>query len=224
MENIMELDELKATWQALERRLAQGNAINLQLFKEGRMKKLRSSLRPLYWGQVLQMVMGLGFVLLAASFWPNHRDVPQMLISGLILHAYGVLAIAMGGITIGMIGKVNSDYSQPVLEIQKRLALVRRFYVLGGLIVGLPWALLWIPLCVVLAGKAGVDLWTRAPSMFWTGGVVGVAILLASWWFHRWSRSPKRPRLAQAMEDSLSGASLRKARSIVSELEQFEKE
>jgi serine/threonine-protein kinase len=224
MENIMELDELKTAWLALERRLEQGNAINLQLYKEGRMKKLRSSLRPLYWGQILQMLFGLLFVLLAASFWPHHRDVPQMLASGLIVHAYGVLSIVMGGITIGMISRVNSDYSQPVLEIQKRLAQVRRFYVLGGMIVGLPWALIWLPLCVVLAGKVGVDLWTQAPSVFWIGGVVGMAILLGTWWFHHWSRSPKRPRLAQAMEDSVTGASLRKAGRILSELEQFEKE
>ena len=220
----MELDELKNAWQALERRLEQGNAINLQLFKDGRMNKLRSSLRPLFWGQVLQMVLGVAFVLLAASFWPQHRDVPQMLVSGLIMHVYGVLAIVMGGITIGMIGRVNSDYSQPVLEIQKRLAQVRRFYLLGGMIVGLPWALIWMPLCVVLAGKEGVDLWVQAPSMFWIGGGVGVAILLGTWWFHRWSRNPKRAGMAMAMEDSATGASLRKAHNLLDESARFEKE
>ena len=43
----MELDELKVTWQALDRKLQQSNAIQLQLFKDGRLKGMRSSLRPL---------------------------------------------------------------------------------------------------------------------------------------------------------------------------------
>lgn len=224
METIMELDELKAAWLSLDRRLEQHNAMNLQLFKDGRMQKLRSSLRPLYWGQILQILFGVLFAVLAGSFWPDHLDVPHLLLSGLIVHVYGVLSIVMGGITLGMISRVNSDYSAPVLEIQKRLAKVRRFYVLGGMIIGLPWALLWMPVLVVLAGLGGVDLWKHAPSVFWIGGSIGVAILLGTAWFHRWSRSPKRPRLAQAMEDSVTGGSLIKAKRILGEIEQFEKE
>jgi hypothetical protein len=224
MENIMELDELKAAWTNLDRRLQQSHAISLQLFKDGRLKKLRGSLRPLFWGKIVQMLLGLAFLALAVSFWPHHRDIPHLLVSGLIVHVYGVLLIVMGGITLGMISGVNGDYSAPVLEIQQRLAKVRRFYILGGIIVGLPWALLWMPLLVVLAGLAGVDLWKHAPSMFWIGGSIGVAILLATWWFHRWSRNPKRARLAQAMEDSVTGGSLLKAQRILDEIARFEKE
>lgn len=221
-EHIMELDDLKQAWQTLHKRLEQQNALNLHLFKEGKLEKTRSSLRPLFWGQIAQLLFGLPFIVLAVSFWPEHRDVPHLLLSGLIVHAYGVLTIVMSGITLGMIGRI--DYAAPVVQIQKQLAQVRRFYILGGMIAGLPWALLWIPLMTVVFGLLGVDMWIQAPSVIWIGGSVGVAILLGTWWFHRWSRHPSRPRLAKAMEDSVTGGSLRKAQTYLDEIAQFEQE
>lgn len=64
----MELDELKTAWQTLDRRLQQHNAINLQLFKDRKLDKARSSLRPLFWGQIAQMLFGLCFIVLGVSF------------------------------------------------------------------------------------------------------------------------------------------------------------
>ena len=48
MGNIMELDELKATWQSLDRRLAQHNQINFHLLREGKLDKLNRALLLLY--------------------------------------------------------------------------------------------------------------------------------------------------------------------------------
>ena len=53
---------------------------------------------------------------------------------------------------------------------------------------------------------------------------IGIAGLPGTWWFHRWSRSPRRPRLAKAMEDSVTGGSLRKAQAILGEILHFEAE
>ena len=51
-----------------------------------------------------------------------------------------------------------------------------------------------------------------------------VAGLLATWGFHRWSRSTRRPGLASAMEDSMTGGSLRNARRIADEIARIENE
>lgn len=225
MENIMELDELKATWQALDRRLAQHNRINLELFKEKKLEKARTSLRPLFWGQLAQMLfLGLPLVLLAGCLWAGLESTPPLplLLAGIFVHAYGVATIALAGGTMGLIRTI--DYSAPVLVIQKQVAKLRRFYIINGMIAGLPWWLMWVPVLIVLSGLAGVDLYARAPSMVWTGLGIGVAGLLATGWLHRWSRGGKRPKLAKAMEDSVTGGSLLKAQRVLEEIAQFEKE
>ncbi len=221
----MELDELKAAWQALDRSLARHNRINLELFKEKKLEKARASLRPLFWGQLAQMLLiGLPFVLLAGCLWAGLDSRPPLplLLAGIFVHAYGVATIALAGCTMGLIRTI--DYSAPVLAIQKQLAKLRRFHIVNGMIAGLPWWLLWVPVLMVLSGLAGVDLYARAPSVVWIGLGIGIAGLLATWWFHHWSRSADRPKLAKAMEDSVTGGSLRKAQRIVDEISQFEKE
>ncbi|MFD0740483.1 serine/threonine protein kinase [Lysobacter koreensis] len=223
MDTIMELDELKSTWQALDRRLQQGNALNLQLLRDGKLDKARSHLRPLFWGQVAQIGFGALFVLLAAALWIGTRDLPaSVLVSGIVVHAYGVACIVAAGITLGLMSGL--DYAAPVLEIQKQLAKLRRFYVVSGMVVGLAWWLLWLPVIVVLAGFDGRDLLMQAPEFIWISALVGVGGLLATWWFHRWSRHASRPRLAQAMDDAVTGRSLRKAQRALDEIAQFEKE
>lgn len=221
----MELDELKAAWQSLDRRLEQQNAISLLLLKNDRTKRMRSSLRPLFWGQLVQMLFGLLFVALAASLWiragSGPLDLPwHVLLAGVFVHAYGVAAIALAGCTMGLIRTI--DYSSPVLGIQKQLLKLRRFYIINGMIVGLPWWFLWVPVLMVLVGLAGGDLYAKAPSVVWIGMGIGSAGLLATWGFHRWSRNPRRPRLAKAMEDSVAGGSLRKAQAILGEISHFE--
>ena len=53
---------------------------------------------------------------------------------------------------------------------------------------------------------------------------VGVLGLFGTWVFHRWSRDPRRPRLAAVMDAAVTGASLRKARAQLDELERFERD
>lgn len=220
----MELDELKATWQSLDRRLAQHNQINLQLFRDRKADKVRGSLRPLFWGQLVQIVFGILFVLLACLLWMRASAQPGglalgTLIAGIVVHVYGVATIAMAGETLRRINAI--DYAAPVVAIQKQLVALRRTYVINGMIAGLPWWFLWVPGLMVLLGLGGAVLHA---SVVWSGLGVGAAGLLATWWFHRWSRNPERPRLAKAMEDSVTGGSLRKAQQILDEIAQFEKE
>lgn len=219
----MELDDLKLAWLTLDKQLQQSNALSLQLFRDRTLDKARSHLRPLWWGQVVQMCFGLLLMLLAVSSWTANRDVLPVLIGGITMHAYSILLIVMGGATLGLIHKL--DYAAPVLTIQKQLAQLRRFYVINGMVTGLPWWLLWMPFLMMLAGLGG-----NASGVSWAlswlsiGSGIGIAGLLGTWWFHRWSRHPGRPVLARKMEDSVSGNSLRKARDRLDEIARFEQE
>ncbi|SFK82301.1 hypothetical protein [Lysobacter sp. cf310] len=219
----MELDDLKQAWQDLDRKLERQHAMDLLRFREERGKRLKSGLWPLVLGQGLQMLIGLAVLLLGVDFWTSHRDVTHLFVCGLILHVYGVALIACGGMVQAMIAAV--DYSAPVLEIQKRLARLRKFYVRTGMVVGLAWWLIWMPfMTVVFMVLFGADLYLNAPSVFVIGGAIGVVGLLATWWFHHWSRHPSRPRLAKAMEDSITGRSLRRAQAIAEEIARFERD
>lgn len=219
----MELDDLKQAWQELDRKLERQHAMDLLRFREERGKRLKSGLWPLVLGQGLQMLIGLAVLLLGVDFWTSHREVTHLFVFGLILHVYGVALIACGGAVQAMIAAV--DYSAPVLDIQKRLARLRKFYVRTGMVVGLAWWLIWMPfMAVVFMTLFGADMYLNAPSVFVIGGAVGIVGLLATWWFHHWSRHPSRPRLAKAMEDSVTGRSLRRAQAIAEEIARFERD
>ena len=216
----MELDDMKAAWLELDRRLDTQAALNLHMFKEGKLDKLRSGLRPLRWGQSIQIVIGALIAMWGGGFWVDHRDVPHLLIAGLIVHAAGISMIALGALMLALMGRI--DYSAPVLTIQRQLAQLRKVYVRGGLAIGLPWWLLWIPFLMVLIGYAGVDLYKHAPSVIWIGTAIGVAGLLTTWAFMHWASN--RPRLAQWLENSAAGGSINKSQAYLDEIARFERD
>ena len=222
METLMELDELKTTWQALDRRMQKSNAIQLQLFKDGRFKNMRAGLRPLFWGQIVQILFGILTILIGVAFWSQHRDITHLFLNGLILHVYGVLTIITAGMTLGKIRSI--DYAAPVLSIQKQVASVRRVYLGSGIVVGYSWWLMWIPFAVVVFDFLGIDIYTVAPGFVWISIAIGVAGMLAMWGFHHWASSPRRGNFGQRYADSLSGGSLLRAQRVLDELAQFEKD
>ena len=223
----MEPEDLKTAWQAINRRLERQDAINLQLLREKKLDRTRSTLRPLLWGQVVQILFGIPFILLAGLLWMRAHALPEglplaALVAGIFVQVYGIATVALAGETLRRIREI--DYAAPVVEIQKQLAALRRTYLISGMVSGLPWWFLWVPILVVLSGLGGGDLFAKAPGLVWIGLGVGGLGLLATAWFHRWSRSPKRPALARRIDDTIAGTSLRKARAQLEELRRFEAE
>ena len=223
----MEPDDLKLAWQALSRRLERHDALQAHALLEQRKQKALNRLRPLFWGQVAQTLFGIPFIVLAALLWiragQSADGLPwTTIVAGIVVQLYGIATIAMAGQTLRRIGEI--DYAQPIVDIQKRLATLRRTYIVNGMLAGLPWWFLWVPLLMVLSGLGGTDLYARAPGTVWIGLGVGAAGLLGTAWLHRWSRGPARPRLAKFMDDSVTGASLRRAQAQIDEVARFEAE
>lgn len=222
MDTTMELDDFKSAWQSLDRRLQLDNTLKLHDLRERKLDKARGSLRPLFWGQVVQILFGVPFILLAALLWMSQPAHASSIVAGVLVHAYGVLTIIAAGVVLGALGEV--DYASPVLDIQKKLLRARTLYIRSGMVAGLPWWFLWIAILQVLTGLGDVDLLAKAPSLVWIGYGVGIAGLLGTWWFHRWARRPQRAELGRKMDDSLTGGSLRKALAQLDELGRFERE
>ncbi len=222
MDTTMELDDFKSAWQAIDRRLELDNRLKLHDLRERTLHKARGSLRPLFWGQVAQILFAIPFILLAALLWMSQPAHASAIFAGVLVHAYGVLTIIGAGVVLGQIGRI--DHALPVLEIQKQLLRARAFYIRSGMLAGLPWWFLWVAILQVLAGLGDVDLLAKAPALVWSGYGIGIAGLLATCWFHRWARRPERAELGRKMDDSLTGGSLRKALAQLDELKRFEQE
>lgn len=217
----MELDDLKSAWQSLNARLEKQEALQLRLAKSELAERARRRLRPLARGQAFQMVAGALLALGSAIFWIHHRRAIDLLASGLLMHAYGIALILFGARAQYLIGRI--DYSAPVVEIQKRLAELRRFYVRGGLAIGLPWWVLWIPLMNMLfKALFGADLMRNAPEWAYLSLAVGVVGWGLTLLFDRWAQG--RPQLAKRLDDAAAGRSLREAQAAVDEIARFEAE
>jgi hypothetical protein len=216
----VDFNDLKLAWQILDRRVERQHTLALLAFKDRQTGKAKASLRPLVWGQVVQIAIGVVLMLAALKVWRTESAV-HLRAAGLILHAYAVLLIVLGVRTIELAGRL--DYAAPVVAIQKRLAALTRWYVWCGLAIGPVWWLLWMPLFMVLAALAGVDVLARAPRWFASWSVLGPAGLVLTLAAYRWARLVW-PGLARYMDDAATGTSLRRARMVIDEVERFERE
>ncbi len=208
----MELDELKQAWQTLDKRMQQQNALQLTLFREQKIGSIKTSLRPLFWGQVLQMMFGIATVVAGVWLWRHFPTNTVVLICGVIVQLYGIATIIASDIVL--VGIARIDRSLPVLEVQQRLAKLRRDYLIGGAVVGLPWWLLWmVPPAILLSLHAQHTGQTSLPLAVFGWAAFGVIGLIATLLFYRWLRRPGREALAKRLDDSAAGSSLRKAQA-----------
>jgi len=113
------------------------------------------------------------------------------------------------------------DYAAPVLAIQRQLLDLRRTYIIGGMLIGLPWWFLTAPLLVALSRGAILE---QAPSVIWLQLLIGAAGLLATWWFHRWANRPQRAAFGRKLDDGAAGGSIRRAQAALDEIAEFERD
>ena len=216
----MELDELKSTWQSLDRRLQLDNALRLEDLRERKLDRARGNLRPLIFGVAVQALLGIGLIVLGVACWQRNPDVPGLLLTGIVLHVFGVLNVAFAGIVCGL--SASMDYAAPVLAIQKRLRLLLRVQVLNSNTCGAPWWIMWV---LVVAGFAGLspDL-VAGPTPAWIQAslAIGLVGMLATWaWTARASRK-QREGLYARMDDGADG--IRRSLGLLDEIDRFEQE
>lgn len=219
----MELDELKQAWQSLDRRLQQQNALQFAELHERGVGKIQSRLRPLFWGQLLQMLFGIAVMVSGVAIWHTMWMLTPALVAGIVVHIYGIATTAVSGIVLQQTARIDS--SLPVLELQQRLMRLRKAYTISGAVAGLPWWLLWMVPPIVVASLHNAQRGTEGlPAWLWISIAVGVLGLIATWGFHGWLHRPGREALANRMAISAAGASLRKAQAELDALKAYENE
>ena len=167
------------------------------------MGRVEKSLRPLFWGQILQMLVGIGCIALGVYCWAPNKHIPHRLASGVVLHAYGVLMILAAGVVCARIKRL--DYFRPPRDIRDGLDGIRNAYLRFGAFLGFAWWLLWIPLAVAIGFDAVVY-----PQALWISTSIGVVgLFLSTIVYVRFLRS-ENPS-AERWRRTLAGESLRVA-------------
>ena len=187
-------------------------AARLLLTRRELMDRVRSSLRPLMRGQMIQILVGVAFIVLGAQCWARNTIVPHRLISGIIVHVYGVVLIGSAAAVSTRIRRI--DYSQPVDQVRSSLDSLKYVYLRVGPLVGFPWWLLWIPTAVALGFDFVLHPNSVLPSLIL--GVVGLSVSM--WAYLSVLRSDTKS--SQRWTTSMAGGGIAAANLALKEIEQ----
>lgn len=214
------LDDLKLAWNELSQKLERQNALALHQFKENKLARFRSGLRPLVLGQLIQLIVGAVITACSAQFWVNHFGRPQLLICGLLLQAYGLMFIAFAVRDLVLIRRI--DYAAPIVVIQKQLAELRAWHIRAAAWYGLTGSVIWLPVMIVMLHGLGADLWIDKPhKMLWLISTAIVCLAL-NYGLMRLARSPGR--CGRSLRRSWIGHTVNRVQTTLDEIEKFERE
>lgn len=219
----MELDELRATWTAYDRRLDESLRLNTMLLQRMMLDRTESALKRLSLGVIVELGASILAVLWLGAFLRDHLGEPHFFLPALLLHLG--LIVDIGALVYQIVAVAEIDYSAPIVEIQKRLATLRVIRVRVT-----KWTLLLIPLAwtpaliVLLKGLLGVDAYALfRPSWFIANLLFGLVVLVAGLWIARRyaERLARFPLMQRVMRD-IAGANLIAAETSLRSLQAFE--
>lgn len=220
----MELDDLKQALIRLDRRLEEQTAVNVAQVRREARSRLEESLRPLGRAQTWLIVTGALTTFVGVAVWHGTRGtISGPFVSGVILHLYGIAMIVFGAVTKVLIAGI--DWSGPVLEIQRRLARVRKAHVLAGIVIGLSWCMLWIPALIALAQFLfGVDIFAPSPSTWLWMMAGGLGLMIAAGLFQYWAGVTGRTAVSAAIGRAYTGEHLARAQAELDSIQRFERD
>ncbi|TWT98052.1 Serine/threonine-protein kinase PknB [Botrimarina colliarenosi] len=164
------------------------------------MERVERSLQPLFWWQVLQVLFGVALIAVGVQCWARNTQVAHRVVSGVILHVYGVIVISQALLVCTRIRRI--DYSKSVVDISDKLDSLRSGYLRAGVIIGFIWWLMWIPVAVALGFDVVLHPNSLYPSLII--GIIGFGVSLGLYWRALRSGNPS----AESWRRKLSGGSI----------------
>ena len=212
------LDELRNAWKEMSDKLDRQNALALHQFKQSKLARFHAGLRPLAFGQGLQLLVGVLITGVSAQFWVNHVGTPHLMICGVLLQLYGIMFIAFALRDLVLIRQI--EYDAPVIAIQKQLAKLRAWHVRTAIWFAITGSLMWLPAMIVALYLLGGDLWVHSPrKVYWL--VLSALVCVAfSYGLIQLARSPGK--YGRALKTSWIGRSVNRAQAALDEIEEFE--
>lgn len=222
----MELDDLKQALTRLDKRFEAQAAIDLANARRDARRSAGDGLKPLARGQIGLIISGVITAFIGVAAWHANKGgdgATGPFVSGIILHIYGVAMILFGVLIRVLLS--NLDWTQPVVSIQRRLAKVRRAYVLAGIVIGLTWCVLWMP--AMVAGfylVFGVDIVAPSPGTWAWLGAGGLGLMAAVGLFYAWASATGRSAITNAFGRAFTGEHLARAQADLAAIGRFERE
>lgn len=218
----MELDDLKARWQDLDRKLDATLHLNTRLVRNSMLGRTESALRNLTWITSASIAMTFLVLLAIGSFLADHILEVRFAAPALVLH---ISAIAMFAASIHELVTLRSvDYSAPVVSLQKKIETVRVSRIATTKWVFWLAPLLWLPMLIVfLKAILGIDLYAIAsPAWLISNFVFGVLFLVAMIWIAR--HVPVQSPFMQRLLDDIAGRNVTRARAALEDVAAFERD
>lgn len=225
----MELDELKAAWRDLDRRLEHSEGMQSAWRQELALDRTRTALRRWLWLPGSELAVAVLLAGWAGGFLADHAGAALASPPG-ALPALLLWGLALAGIVAGVrqiVAVVTIDYAAPVLAIQRRLIEARRLRLGAARASLLAWLPLW-PLGVVLAAQCvlGFDGYRQFGFAWLALNVaLGVALdLVLVWGARRYGEALARGRVLRGLSDGMAGHGLVAATAQLEELARFGRE
>jgi hypothetical protein len=221
----LELDDLRKIWLADDAVLETRLHLSAPRLLHAAVDRGRTALRRLAQWLAIEVAAGAGVALWLGSFLGDHTAEPRFAVPAIALMLANLAA------TIAAVRQLVAlralDYGRPVLEIQKRLDLLRLERLRAVQLALLAGPLLWTPLLIVaLRALWGVDAYAVLPGTYLLANLLlGLAIIpIAVWLARRYAgRLEGSHRLRRLMHD-LAGHNLKVATAALQDLARFEQE
>ena len=215
----MELDELKASWQRLDRRVQALTAINRRLSLDAAIHKARWRFAPLLASAAGNVLIGACFAVASASFISAHRDARAALVPAAVLLATSLAYLVVGAGRLVLARRI--DFSRPVLEIQRSLAAMQKweawsFFAMWTGCSLLPLAMLF----AIIIATHGVTSWERMPGVVVANAILWIAAGVVPLLAYLVSRR-RQGKFAARVEAFLTSHSITQARAVLAEIDEF---
>lgn len=218
----MELEELKALWEAQNDKLDAIIRLNSRSLQRAKLEKADTALGRLYRSILLEVILNIGGIVLFGWFISSNLTQLRFAIPAVVLDA-GLIAV-----NVALIGQMTAiraiDYGAPIVTIQHEVELlrIRRIETMKWTLAFCP--LVWVPLLIVsFQGLFGVDAYTAFGASYLLANVVfGLAVIPAAVWISRRfaGRVSRSPFLGRVMR-VIAGSELSEAMDSLGELMRF---
>jgi hypothetical protein len=219
---MMDLDEFKEKWMALDRKLDVNIRLNRQLLSATKLNQTRSSLKRLAVHMGLEAAAWVAIIVVLGNFIYEHISIPHFAVPAVALDVY---SIVMSNFLIRQIAlALQIDYSKSIATIQKQIEALRvlrirtvQWGVLAGLVAWAPFMI------VVFKAGFGVDIYEAA--WVWSNVVFGLVLIpVAIWVSKKFGDRMDRSPIIQGLMKSLAGQNLNEAADFLVTLSEFEEE
>jgi hypothetical protein len=219
---MMDLDELKEKWTALDHKLDVNIRLNRQLLSATKLNRTRSSLKRLAVYMGLEAAAWVAIIVVLGNFIYEHISIPHFAVPAVALDVYSIVMLNFLIRQIAL--ALQIDYSKPIATIQKQIEALRvlrirtvQWGVLAGLVAWAPFMI------VVVKAGFGVDIYEAA--WVWSNVAFGLALIpVAIWVSKKFGDRMDRSPIIQGLMKSLAGHNLNEAADFLVILSEFEEE